>query len=73
MSPSYRLGLSGLLTSEELRNAGYPGNNALRDQQTAFRWIKKFIGGFGGDPNNVTFAGESAGGGRLRSLSHLRL
>lgn len=60
---SYRLGVFGFLTSEELRNAGYAANNGLRDQRVAFEWIKKYIGGFGGDPDNITVGGESAGGG----------
>ncbi|ORY15879.1 carboxylesteras-like protein [Clohesyomyces aquaticus] len=58
---NYRLGAPGNLTSEELRKAGYPGNNSLRDQKCAFQWIKSHIGAFGGDPNNVTAFGESAG------------
>jgi carboxylesterase type B len=49
------------LTSDELRAAGYKGNNFLRDQRTAFEWVSRFIAGFGGDPNNITAVGESAG------------
>jgi carboxylesterase type B len=59
---SYRLGLPGFLTSEELRKAGYQPNNGLHDQQTAMKWIKKNIGGFGGNPDEITAVGESAGG-----------
>lgn len=66
---NYRLWVSGNLTSQELRNAGYPGNNSLRDQQTALKWIKTYILGFGGDPNNVTVFGESAGA--ISTVSHL--
>ena len=58
---SYRLGPYGFLTSEELRQAGYPSNNGLRDQSVALQWIKKHIGGFGGDASNITCVGESAG------------
>ncbi|KAL6405278.1 hypothetical protein AUP68_12122 [Ilyonectria robusta] len=58
---NYRLGLPGLMTSHELRAAGYKANNTLRDQKVAFRWIKKYIHGFGGDPNSITAIGQSAG------------
>jgi carboxylesterase type B len=57
------LGLTGFLTSTELREAGYASNNGLRDQANALRWVKKYIGGFGGDAGNVTYIGESAGSG----------
>jgi len=59
---SYRLGPAGLLTSKELREAGYKPNNSIRDQRTALVWVQKHIAGFGGDAENVTLAGESAGG-----------
>ncbi|KAH7378730.1 para-nitrobenzyl esterase [Pyrenochaeta sp. MPI-SDFR-AT-0127] len=58
---NYRLSVLGNLTSEELRSAGYPGNNSLRDQKCAFQWIQANIAGFGGDAGNVTAFGESAG------------
>ncbi|KAL1852578.1 hypothetical protein Plec18170_005709 [Paecilomyces lecythidis] len=59
---SYRLGPFGFLTSEELRSAGYKANNGIRDQRVAMRWVQKHISDFGGDPDNVTLAGMSAGG-----------
>lgn len=62
---NYRLGILGNLTSSELRQAGYPGNNSLRDQKCALRWVKEFIGGFGGDGGNMAVFGESAGTGKL--------
>ncbi|KAL1971390.1 hypothetical protein VTN77DRAFT_343 [Rasamsonia byssochlamydoides] len=36
-------------------------NLALKDQRLAIDWVRKYIGGFGGDPDNITLAGESAG------------
>ncbi|KAH8816059.1 carboxylesterase-like protein [Xylogone sp. PMI_703] len=58
---NYRLGAAGFLTSEDLRSQGFPTNNGLRDQQVAFNWVKKYISGFGGDPDNITAIGNSAG------------
>ncbi|KAH7137048.1 Alpha/Beta hydrolase protein [Dactylonectria estremocensis] len=58
---NYRIGVPGFLTSPELRAMGYKPNNGLRDQKAALRWIKKHINGFGGDPDNITVMGESAG------------
>ncbi|KAI4685004.1 uncharacterized protein J4E88_004447 [Alternaria novae-zelandiae] len=59
---NYRLGFTGFANSEELRKAGYKANNGFRDQRTALQWIRKFIGGFGGDADEITVCGESAGG-----------
>jgi carboxylesterase type B len=50
------------MTSKELRAAGYKANNGFHDQRIALRWIKNYIGGFGGDPDEITTVGESAGG-----------
>jgi carboxylesterase type B len=56
-SIQYRLGALGYLHAPE------PGstNLALHDQRNVLMWIQKFIGGFGGDANNVTLFGESGG------------
>ena len=59
------------MTSEELRKAGYPSNNGLRDQINAFRWVGTYISDFGGDPKNVTFIGESAGSGPYLDAGYL--
>jgi carboxylesterase type B len=59
---SYRLGAAGFMTSKELRDAGYKANNGFHDQRTAMQWVRKNIGGFGGDPEEITTVGESAGG-----------
>ena len=50
------------MTSEELRKAGYKANNGFHDQRAALQWVKKFIGGFGGNADEITTVGESAGG-----------
>ncbi|KAL5377391.1 hypothetical protein PMIN02_011524 [Paraphaeosphaeria minitans] len=59
---SYRLGVTGFMTSKELRSAGYKANNGFHDQRTALQWVRRYIGGFGGDPEEITVSGESAGG-----------
>lgn len=59
---SYRLGAAGFMTSKELRDAGYKANNGFHDQRTALQWIRNNIGGFGGEPDEITTVGESAGG-----------
>lgn len=38
-----------------------PGNAALKDQLMALKWVIKYIHNFGGDPNNITVHGTSAG------------
>jgi para-nitrobenzyl esterase len=65
VSINYRLGVLGFLAHPELSAEspiGVSGNYGLLDQIEALRWIKRNIGAFGGDPANVTIAGESAGG-----------
>jgi len=58
---SYRLGALGFLSlaDEEL---DVPGNAGLKDQVMALRWVKRNCQFFGGDPDNITVFGESAGG-----------
>ena len=59
---SYRLGVFGFLAdSELLESEGTTGNYGLLDQIQALEWVQKNIEAVGGDPSNVTIAGESAG------------
>lgn len=65
VSVNYRLGILGWLAHPELSKEsaeGLSGNYGLLDQIEALRWAKRNIFAFGGDPRNVTIAGESAGG-----------
>jgi para-nitrobenzyl esterase len=65
VSINYRLGVLGYLAHPELSAEspeGLSGNYGLLDQIEALRWVKRNIAAFGGDPSNVTIAGESAGG-----------
>jgi para-nitrobenzyl esterase len=62
---NYRLGAFGFLCAPEL---GASGNEALLDQLAALRWVKGEIGNFGGDPDNVTVFGQSAGGFDIAQL-----
>ena len=62
---NYRLGVLGYLAHPALSAespSNVSGNYGLLDQIEALRWVKHNIASFGGDPSNVTIAGESAGG-----------
>ena len=61
---NYRLGALGFLAHaglDETREGEPSGNDAIRDQQLALQWVQRNIDAFGGDPDNVTLVGESAG------------
>ncbi|GAA1859538.1 carboxylesterase/lipase family protein [Microbacterium koreense] len=60
---SYRLGFDGFGHIE-----GAPSNRAVRDWLAALEWVQRNIGAFGGDPDRVTIAGQSAGGGAVLTL-----
>ena len=66
VTANYRVNMMGFIDfshvpgGEEFPDAPYLG---IMDQQAALRWVKENIGAFGGDPDNVTIFGESAGGG----------
>jgi para-nitrobenzyl esterase len=68
---NYRLGALGFLAHPALATwpGGPAGNYGLMDQQAALRWVERNIAYLGGDPRNVTIAGQSAGG--LSVLAHL--
>jgi para-nitrobenzyl esterase len=71
VSVNYRLGRFGFFAHPHLR-AEHPdelkGNYALMDQIAALEWVKRNIEAFGGDPDNVTIFGESAGGMSVNRL-----
>jgi carboxylesterase type B len=58
---NYRLGALGFWHSDHAGDL-VPENNGLHDQELAFQWLRDNIGGFGGDIDNVTVIGQSAGG-----------
>ncbi len=68
---NYRLGLMGYFAHPELSQEspqGVSGNYGTLDQIAALRWVQENISAFGGDPDNVTIFGESAGG---ESVAHM--
>jgi para-nitrobenzyl esterase len=66
---NYRLGVLGWLALDHLDpSLAGAGNNGLRDQIEALRWVRDNISSFGGDTGNVTIFGESAGGGSIAAL-----
>lgn len=71
VSINYRLGLYGFLAHPELsaeHPSGSSGNYGMLDQIAALKWVRAHISKFGGDPNNVTIFGESAGGHSVGQL-----
>ena len=71
VSVNYRLNIFGFFAHNELRaaNPEESSNFGYLDQQAGMKWVKENIAAFGGDPENVTIAGQSAGGGSV--MTHL--
>ncbi|MFJ2867507.1 carboxylesterase/lipase family protein [Kitasatospora sp. NPDC087314] len=63
VSLNYRAGAEGFALLD-----GVPANRALLDQIAALHWIRRNIAAFGGDPDRVTVAGQSAGAGSIAAL-----
>lgn len=70
VSIPYRLGVFGYLAHPELsKESGHgSGNYALMDQLAGIKWVKDNIAAFGGDPNNITVFGQSAGSRSIQGL-----
>jgi acetyl esterase/lipase len=66
---NYRLGVFGFLDLSKYDDdlAG-SASNGFRDQILALTWVRDNINDYGGDPNNVTIFGESAGGGSVNAI-----
>lgn len=63
VSMNYRVGVDGFA-----RIVGAPDNRGILDQIAALRWVQENIAEFGGDPDNVTVFGQSAGGACIAAL-----
>jgi para-nitrobenzyl esterase len=72
VSVNYRLGPFGFMSHPALSaesDQGVSGNYGFLDQVAALQWVERNISKFGGDPDNVTIFGESAGGTSVAALS----
>ncbi|MER7578712.1 carboxylesterase family protein [Kitasatospora sp. NPDC097691] len=63
VSVNYRVGAEGFALLE-----GAPANRGFLDQIAALEWVRHNVAGFGGDPDRVTVAGQSAGAGSIAAL-----
>jgi len=71
VSLNYRIGIMGFMAHPELSaQSGYKssGNYGFLDQIAALKWVQENISAFGGDPDNVTIAGQSAGAHSVTAL-----
>jgi len=64
---NYRINVFGFLGHPEITEEApeAPTNFGLLDQQAGIEWVKRNIAAFGGDPDNITIGGQSAGGGSV--------
>lgn len=72
VSVNYRLNVFGFLTHPEIIGSspdGFVANWGYLDQKAGIDWVRRNIANFGGDPDNITIFGQSAGGGSV--LAHL--
>jgi carboxylesterase type B len=72
VTANYRVGVLGFLAHPELSKESrdkVSGNYGLLDQVAALKWVHDNISAFGGDPNRVTIAGQSAGGMSVHYLT----
>lgn len=72
ISVNYRLNVFGFLTHPEIiKNSpdGFVANFGYLDQKAGIDWVRRNIANFGGDPDNITIFGQSAGGGSV--LAHV--
>ena len=66
---NYRLNLFGFMAHPALDGEGHAfGNYGIMDMQAALQWVKRNAASFGGDPNNVTVGGQSAGAGASSAI-----
>ncbi|MEV7566606.1 carboxylesterase/lipase family protein [Streptomyces tanashiensis] len=65
---NYRLGFEGFGHIPSSGGTSYPDNRGLLDQVAALRWVRENIAAFGGDPGNVTVAGQSSGAASVACL-----
>jgi len=71
VSINYRVGILGFFAHPDLTNESpnhSSGNYGLLDQIAALKWVKQNIEAFGGDPDNITIAGQSAGSMSVNAL-----
>ncbi|MER7053703.1 carboxylesterase family protein [Streptomyces sp. NPDC000351] len=65
---NYRIGFEGFGHVPAAEATAYPDNRGLLDQVAALRWVQENIAAFGGDPGNVTVAGQSSGAASIACL-----